>query len=190
MVKGNGFIQCQMDHTMFVKHSKEGKTALFIVYVDDIVITGDDQEEVEWLKRLLAKEFEVKDLGNLRYFLGMEIARSRNGISVSQRKYTLDLLRETGMLGCKPVDTPIDPARKRGVEEESPPTNKDRYQSLVGKLIYLTHTRPDIAFAVSMASRFMNNPTECHMKAVNRILQSVPEGNTGQEYTLQKTLKT
>ena len=72
-VKGNGFTQCQTDHAMFVKHSKEGKTALFIVYVDDIVIIGDDQEETEWLKRLLAEEFEVKDLGNLRYFLGMEI---------------------------------------------------------------------------------------------------------------------
>ena len=75
------------------------------------------------------------------------------------------------MLGYKLVDTPMDLARKGGGEEESPPTNKDRYQSLVGKLIYLTHTRPDIAFAVSMASRFINNPTKYHMKAVNQILQ-------------------
>ena len=75
------------------------------------------------------------------------------------------------MLGCKPVDTPMDPARKGGGEEESPPTNKDRYQSLVGKLIYLTHTRPDIAFGMSMASCYMNNPIEYQMKAVNQILQ-------------------
>ena len=75
------------------------------------------------------------------------------------------------MLGCKLFDTPMDLVRKGGGEEESPPTNKDRYQSLVGKLIYLTHTGPDITFAVSMASRFINNPNEYHMKAVNRILQ-------------------
>ena len=75
------------------------------------------------------------------------------------------------MLGCKLGVTPMDPARKGRGEKESSPTNKDRCQNLVEKLIYLTHTRPDIAFAVSMASRFMNNPTECHMKAVNRILQ-------------------
>ena len=167
MVKGNDFIQCQTDHTMFVKHSKESKTTLLIIYVDDIVITGDDQEEVEWPKMLLVEEFEVKDLGKLRYFLRMEIVQSRNRISVSQRKYTLDLLKESGMLGYKLVDTPMDPVRKGGGEEKSPLTNKDWYQSLVGKLIDLTHTRSEIAFAVSMASCFMNNPTEYHMKAVN-----------------------
>ena len=171
VVKEDGFIQCQTDHTMFVKYSSEGKTALFIVYVDDIVITGDAYEQIAQLKRLLAQEFEVKDLGQLKYFLGMEVARTKNGIYVSQRKYTLDLLQETGMLGCKAANTPMEPIKKGGAEDASQPTNKDRYQSLVGKLIYLTHTRPDIGFAVSMASRYMTNPTETHMKAVNRILQ-------------------
>ena len=75
------------------------------------------------------------------------------------------------MLGCKPAGTPMEPTRRSGTEEESSPTDKDRYQRLVGKLIYLTHTRPDIGFAVSVASRHMTNPTENHMKAVNRILQ-------------------
>ena len=132
-----------------------------------------------------SRDFEVKDLGNLRDYQGMEICPIKEwNFSIPKEVYP----------GCSYrnwyVDTPMDPARKGRGEEKSPPTNKDRYQSLVGELIYLTHTRPDIAFAVSMASRFMNNPIEYHMKAVNRILQSVPEGNTGQEYTLQKTLKT
>lgn len=108
VVKQDGFVQCQTDHTMFVKHSLDGKITLFIVYVDDIVIMGDDDEQVNQLKKLLAKEFEVKDLGQLKYFLGMEIARTKNGISVSQRKYTLDLLQETGMLGCKAANTSIE----------------------------------------------------------------------------------
>ena len=156
---------------MFVKHARNGKMALFIVYVDDIIITRDDVEDIQKLKRFLASEFEIKDLRHLRYFLRMEVARTRDGIAVSQRKYVLDLLKETGMMGCKPADTPIEPNTKLGTEEGSSPTNRDRYQRLVGRLIYLTHTRPDICYPVSLVSRFMNNPTESHMRAVNRILQ-------------------
>ncbi|RVX15345.1 Retrovirus-related Pol polyprotein from transposon TNT 1-94 [Vitis vinifera] len=81
---------------------------------------------------------------------GMEVGKTKEGIVVTQRKYVLDLLQETGMLGCKPVDTPMDPIGKIDKDNDSHPTDKDRYQRLVGKLIYLTHTRPDIGFAVSM----------------------------------------
>ena len=80
----------------------------------------------------------------------MEVARSRKGISISQRKYVLDLLTETGMLGCKPSNTPIK-VRKR-TESDGKPVDKERYQRLVGRLIYLSHTRPDIAFIVSVVS--------------------------------------
>lgn len=170
-MKKHGYSQCQTDHTLFVKHSSAGKLAVLIVYVDDIILTGDYEEEICTIKSLLAAEFEIKDLGNLKYFLGMEIARSRKGISVSQRKYVLDLLKETGMLGCKPVDTPMDPTIKLGAKENCAPVDKGRYQRLVGKLIYLSHTRPDIGFAVSMVSQFMNNPNEEHMEAVYRILR-------------------
>ena len=91
---------------------KEGKIAVLIVYVDDIVITGDDYREINNLKASLAGEFEIKDLGSLKYFLGMEVARSKKGIVVSQQKYILDLLKETGMMGCRPTNTPIDPNQK------------------------------------------------------------------------------
>ncbi|RVW55393.1 Retrovirus-related Pol polyprotein from transposon RE1 [Vitis vinifera] len=117
------------------------------------------------------KEFEIKDLGNLKYFLGMEIARSKKGIAVSQHKYVLDLLNETGMLGCKPTETPMDTTVKLEESDGSAPVDKGRYQRLVGKLIYLSHTRPDIGFSVSVVSQFMNNPTEKHMTAVIRILR-------------------
>ncbi|KAK3021698.1 hypothetical protein RJ639_046548 [Escallonia herrerae] len=133
--------------------------------------SGDDYEEMNRLKTILTKEFEIKDLGKLKYFLGMEVARSNKGISISQRKYTLDLLKETGMLGCKPVDTPMDPICKLGGKEGSAPVDKGRYQRLVGRLIYLSHTRPDIGFSVSVVSQFMNNPTEEHLDAVYRILR-------------------
>ena len=102
--------------------------AILIVYVNDIILTGDDSEEILKLKRLLATEFEIKDLGTLRYFLGMEVARSKKGIVISQRKYILDLLSETGLLGCKPADTPMDPTKRLSRSEESFPVDKGRYQ--------------------------------------------------------------
>lgn len=137
---------------MFVKHSPTIKKSILIVYVDDIVLTGDHDEEIKRLKSLLAKEFEIKDMGNLKYFLGMEVARSKKGIYVSQQKYVMDLLKETRMLMCKPVETPMDAAVKLGSKENGTPVDKGRYQRLVGKLIYLSHTRPYISFVVSMVN--------------------------------------
>ncbi|KAK2980345.1 hypothetical protein RJ640_009887 [Escallonia rubra] len=122
---------------------------ILIDYVDDIILTGDDYEEMNRLKTILAKEFEIKDLGKLKYFLGMEVARSNKGILISQRKYTLDLLKETGILGCQPVDTPMDPTCKLGIKEGSTPVDKGRYQRLIGRFIYFSHTRPDIGFFVN-----------------------------------------
>ncbi|KAK3030877.1 hypothetical protein RJ639_037227 [Escallonia herrerae] len=158
------------DHTMLARHSTDGKIAILIVYVDDIILTRDDIAEMEQLKQCLASEFEIKDLGSLKFFLRMEIARSRKGIAVSQRKYVLDLLKETGMSGCRPVETPIDPNQKLG-DNKGDPVNTSRYQFLVGKLIYLSHTRPDIAFAVSLVSQFMHSPREEHLEAVYCILR-------------------
>ena len=113
----------------------------------------------------------MKDLGQLKYFLGIEVSRSKTGICLSQRKYVLDLLAETGMLACKPVDTPMEMNHKLGQAEDQTPADKGRYQRLVGKLIYLSHTRPDIAYAVSVVSQFMHSPGEEHMEAVYRILR-------------------
>ncbi|WOH06349.1 hypothetical protein DCAR_0625775 [Daucus carota subsp. sativus] len=113
----------------------------------------------------------MKDLGNLKYFLGIEVNRSNQGIFLSQRKYVLDLLRDTGMLNCEPIKSPME--QNHGLEEckDQIPANKGRYQRLVGRLIYLSHTRPDIAYAVSVVSRFMHNPGKQHMDAVVRILR-------------------
>ena len=81
-----------MDHTLFFKYNENGKITILIVYIDSIIITGDALKEMEKLKSTLAQEFKIKDLGNLMFFLGMGIVRSKKGISISQRKYTLDLL--------------------------------------------------------------------------------------------------
>ena len=80
-----------------------------VVYVDDIVITGNDQDGITNLKQHLFKHFQTKDLVRLKYFLGIEVALSRSDIVISQRKYVLDILEETGIMGCRPIDTPMDP---------------------------------------------------------------------------------
>ncbi|XP_048447545.1 uncharacterized mitochondrial protein AtMg00810-like [Pyrus x bretschneideri] len=113
----------------------------------------------------------MKDLGGLKYFLGIEVARSKQGIFLSQRKYVLYLLAETGMLDCKLANTPIVQNHHFVVHPDQVPTNRDRYQRLVGRLIYLSHTKPDIAYAVSVVSQFMHSPSEAHMGAVERILR-------------------
>jgi len=163
------YIQCNGDHTLFYRHSGR-KITILAVYVDDIIITGDDEGEIKRLKENLSKEFEVKDLGQLKYFLGIEIARNPKGIVLSQRKYILDLLHETGMLGCRPASTPIDPNHNL-CAKSGHPVNKERYQRLVGRLIYLCHTRPDISYAVSVVSRYMHDPRSGHLDAVYQILR-------------------
>ncbi|XP_071683308.1 uncharacterized protein [Lolium perenne] len=161
--------QCNGDHTVFYRHSNS-KITILAVYVDDIIITGDDEVEISRLKDSLRKEFEVKDLGQLKYFLGIEIARSPKGIVLSQRKYVLDLLSDIGMLGCRVASTPIDQNHKL-CAESGEPVNKEKYQKLVGRLIYLCHTRPDISYAVSVVSRYMHDPRSGHLDAVNQILR-------------------
>ncbi|CAN6725236.1 unnamed protein product [Malus baccata var. baccata] len=135
-----------------------------------MIITGDDSDEIVKLEKNLAAEFEMKSLGDLKYFLGVEVARSSKGIFLSQRKYVIDLLKETYMLGCKPVDAPTMEKHHLGIYSDQELVDKGRYQRLVGRLIYLAHTRPDIAYAVSVVSQFMHSPSVDHMAAVMRIL--------------------
>ena len=169
-MKKYGFQQSNSDHTLFLKHQSRKVTTL-IVYVDNMIITSDDKEEISKLQKQLSAKFEMKNLGGLKYFLGIEVSRSKQGIFLSQRKYVLDLLFEVRMLECKSADTPIVQNHQLGIYVDQVPTDKERYQRIVDKLIYLSHTRPDIAYAVSVVSQFMHCPSEVHMNAVTRILR-------------------
>ena len=108
-------------------------------------------------------------MNQLRHQLGTN--QSSEGIFLSQGKYALDLLQETGMSGCQPVNTPIEEGLKLCVEPNQVSTNKGRYQRLVGRLMYLAHTRPDLAYALSVVSQYMHNPRKQHMNVVMRILR-------------------
>ena len=112
---------------------------------------------------------------NLRYFPSIKVARSKHSITISQIKYMLDLLKENGMIGCKPMNTPIDPNHKLGFNLdfnlERSLIDKGRYYRLVGKLIYLLHTKPVIAYTVSVVSQSIHLPIKCHMYVVQGILR-------------------
>ena len=124
------------------------KAIILVVYVDDIVVTRDNDGEISSLKSFLKEEFEIKDLGLLKFFLGIGVERLRSGIVISQRKYIFHLLEKTGQLGAKPVDTPLEQNNSLYLESGGLLEAKRMYKRLVGKLIYLTITRPDISYAV------------------------------------------
>ncbi|XP_070672142.1 uncharacterized mitochondrial protein AtMg00810-like [Malus domestica] len=126
--------------------------------VDDLLVIGDNIEEIISLKLALRVRFALKDLGTLKYFLGIEMATSQKGLFLNERKYILDLLKDADMVDCKPARTPLDSKLQLDMQSEAL-TNLIDYQKLVGKLIYLTITRPDISYAVSIASQFMNGNT-------------------------------
>ena len=132
-----GFKQSQADHSLFVYSNGSSFTAL-LVYVDDMIITGNDSACVAKLKILLDQKFGIKDLGSLKYFLGLEIARNVKGISINQRKYALEVLKETGMLGCKPVKSPMEQQLKLSKTDGELLKDAAQYRRLIGRLMYLT----------------------------------------------------
>ena len=123
VMKKYEYEQSNSDHTLFFK-KKGGKITCLIIYVDDMIITGDDEEEIAELKKNLFHKFEMKDLGLLKYFLGIEVLRSKKGIFINQRKYILDLFAVIGMIDCKPADTPMVQNHGLQIIEGAKPTDR------------------------------------------------------------------
>ncbi|CAN6719196.1 unnamed protein product [Malus baccata var. baccata] len=164
-----GFLRSNADSSLFVRTGMRGRL-MILIYVDDLIITGESETEIASLKQSLQETFAIKDLGRLKYFLGIEMATSSKGLFLNQRKYVTDLLKETNLLDCKPTTSPIDSKLKLTMDGEAL-HNVSYYQRLVGKLIYLTITRPDITYAVGIVSQFMHSPTVDHLNIVKRILR-------------------
>lgn len=138
-----GYTQSKADYSLFSKHTSSSIT-LILMYVDDLLLCGSSLKLIHELKLLLAQNFYMKDLGQLRYFLGLEIYSSADGIFVSQRKYTVDILKEHKLLNAKPLQLSLNSHLKLTPDLGDPLPKPDVYQRLLGKLIYLTITRPDI----------------------------------------------
>jgi hypothetical protein len=131
-------------------------------------------------KIAMQDEFEMTDLGSMKYFLGLEIDQSENGIFISQKKYAKDVLKRFRMDNCNPANTPIVTGTQLSKSDKGGDINPTLYKKLIGSLMYLTTTRPDIMYAVSLLSRFMESPKDTHWKVGKRILRyiagSVNEG--------------
>lgn len=168
----NGYLVTSADSSLFIK-AKGGKLAIVLVYVDDLIITGNYDEEILQIKENFSVRFQMKDLGELKHFLGLEIDRTQEGIFLNQNKYAKDLLKRFGMLKCKPISTPLEPSRKLSAYEGNDLKDATMYRQLVGGLIYLTITRPDISFAVGVMSRYMQSPKKPHLEVVRRILRYI-----------------
>ncbi|XP_056690349.1 uncharacterized mitochondrial protein AtMg00810-like [Spinacia oleracea] len=169
-LKKRSFSQSFRDYSMFCRE-QNGKMCIVLVYVDDLLITENDEEYIQRLKIELDREFTVKDLGEMRYFLGLEVSRTEKGTLLNQRKYVSDILQFTGLLKCKPVSCPFPKKIKLSTDEGELMSDPERYRSLVGKLLYLNLTRADISFSVQQLSQFMACPRMPHWEATLHVVK-------------------
>jgi histone deacetylase 1/2 len=169
-----GFLASKADTSLFI-YNKSGITIYVLVYVDDIIVTSSSNKAITALLQDLGSAFALKDLGDLHYFLGIEVKRMNHGIVLTQEKYALELVNRVGLKGCKTLPTPLSASEKLSISEGDPlgPDDGTRYRSIVGALQYLTLTRPDIAFSVNKVCQFLHAPTTVHWSAVKRILRYV-----------------
>lgn len=172
------FVQSLADYSLFTL-TKESSITLVLVYVDDLLLAGNNLQEIDRLKSMLSNNFKMKDLGAVSYFLGLEITRSAAGFFISQKKYATDLIAEFGLSSVPPLKLPMDIHLRLNADSGVFLRDPHPYQRLLGKLIYLTITRPDIAFSVHILTQFMQHPTSDHMDAAVKLLRYI-NSNPGQ----------
>ena len=165
-----GFVNSFSDTSLFVM--QRGRSIIYmLIYVDDILVTGNDTTLLQHTLEVLSQRFSVKDHEDLHYFLGIEAKRVSSGLHLCQRKYILDLLTRTNMLSAKPVTTPMAASPKLTLHSGTRLSDPTEYRMVVGSLQYLAFTRPDLSYAVNRLSQYMHAPTTDHWQAVKRLLR-------------------
>lgn len=166
-----GFTYSKCDNSLFICKTKT-YTMFVLVYVDDILVTSSSTHAISALIKALNQEFSLKDLGQLNYFLGVEVKRTtEEGLHLSQSKCIKDLLTKAKMYTAKGVRSPMNPGQKLLSYGSYPVGNCHTYRSVVGALQYLTITWPELAFSIHKVCQYMHNPLEEHWKCVKRILR-------------------
>lgn len=166
----SGLTNSYADASLLV-YSQGNLLVYVLIYVDDILVTCNNDEAVSRVITALGQRFSLKDQGEVDYFLGIEVTKASQGLHLMQRKYILDLLVKTNMLDAKTVATPMQTSPKLSLKSGTPITNVTEYCMVVGSLQYLAFTRPDICFAVNKLSQFMHCPTDEHWQATKRVLR-------------------
>jgi hypothetical protein len=157
-----GFTIRKVDTTLFTK-KLNGEIFICQVYVDDIIFGSTNEDYCEEFGELMSREFEMSMIGELTFFLGFQVKQMKEGIFISQEKYTKDLLKRLNMDDCKPIKTPIPLNGHLDLDEGGKPVNQTLYHSMIGSLLYLTASRPDIMFSMCMCARFQACPKEPHL---------------------------
>jgi transposase InsO family protein len=169
----HGFLKSKSEPTLYVKHQGNTDILIIALYVDDLVFTGNNAKMIEEFKVEMMKRYEMSDLGLLHHFLGMEVYQDENGVFISQMKYAEKVLKKFRMFGCKCVETPLACNEKLMKDDGEKKIDETLYRSLIGNLLYLTATRPDIMFAASLLSRFMSTPSHKHFGVGKRVLRYI-----------------
>ena len=165
-----GFQNSRADSSLFI-YRHDSITCYFLVYVDDLVITGSCKKFVVSVIDKLGHQFSLKDMGSLHFFLGVEVIPTCAGLFLSQHKYIRELLQTTNMLGAKDVSTPLSTTTFLHLVDGTTTIDSTKFRRVIGSLQYLSLTRPDISFVVNKLSQFMHKPTATHWTATKRLLR-------------------
>lgn len=171
-LKALGFYRCQREAAVYLRTHSSNKLVVG-VYVDDMIVAGSDLQEVERFKEEMKSKFEMTDLGKLSYYLGIEVVQEEEGIFIKQSAYAMKVVKLAGLEDGNDAKIPMEPGLKLGKLQSENDVDQTEYRKLVGSLRYLTHTRPDLLYAVGYLSRFMQTPKLEHYKAIKHIVRYV-----------------
>ncbi|GKC55054.1 retrovirus-related pol polyprotein from transposon TNT 1-94 [Tanacetum coccineum] len=159
-----------VDPTLFIR--REGNELILVqIYVDDIIFAASTPELCDLFAKIMCSKFKMSMMGKISFFLGLQISQSPRGIFINQSKYALESLKKYGYESCDPVDTPMVEKSKLDEDKEGKAVDPSHYRGMIGTLLYLTASRPDLQFAICMCARYQARPTEKHLNAVKRIFR-------------------
>ncbi|GJS85588.1 retrovirus-related pol polyprotein from transposon TNT 1-94 [Tanacetum coccineum] len=179
----NHFFKGTIDPTLFIRRFDDD-ILVVQVYVDDIIFGSTHPRYTQLFSDLMKSRFEMSMMGEMTFFLGLQVNQSPRGIFINQSNYVLEILKKYGMESCDPVGTPMEIKDKLDLDQNGSPVDATKYRSMIGALMYLTSSRPDIVHATCLCARYQAKPTEKHLKEVKRIFRYLRGTvNTGLWYT-------
>ncbi|GJV51479.1 retrovirus-related pol polyprotein from transposon TNT 1-94 [Tanacetum coccineum] len=165
-----GFSKGVVDPTLFIR--KTGKHTLHVqIYVDDIIFASTDPKDCDRFSNEMSSKFQMSMMGQISFFLGLQISQNPRGIFINQSKYANEILKKFDLHKSDPVDTPMVERTKLDEDLSGTPVDQTKYRSMIGSLMYLTASRPDLVFAVCMCARYQSRPTKKHLEAVKRVFR-------------------